>query len=43
MLLGNTQRVQLFISNKVFIYVFELLNPGGPLISMISVVTLSET
>lgn len=35
MLLGDTQRVKLFICSKLFICVFEILNPGGPLISMI--------
>lgn len=35
MLLGNTQKVKLFICRKLFICVFEILNPGGPLISMI--------
>lgn len=32
---GNTQKVKLFICRKLFICVFEILNPGGPLISMI--------
>lgn len=29
------KRVKLFICSKLFICVFEILNPGGPLISMI--------
>lgn len=31
----NAQRVKLFICSELFICVFEILNPGGPLISMI--------
>lgn len=35
MLRGDTQRVKLFICSKLFICVFKILNPGGPLISII--------
>lgn len=35
MLLGNTQKVKLFICRMLFICFFEILNPGGPLIDMI--------
>lgn len=34
---GNAQRMKLFICSKLFICVFEILNPGGPLINMIFV------
>lgn len=34
MLLRDPQRVTLFIFSKLFIFVFEISNPGGPLFSM---------
>lgn len=34
LLLGDTQRVQLFICSKLFMCGFEILNPKGPLSSM---------
>lgn len=34
MLLRDPQRVMLFIFSKLFIFVFEISNPGGPLFSM---------
>lgn len=34
MLLRDPQRVMLFIFSKLFIFVFEILNPGGPFFSM---------
>lgn len=34
MLLRDPQRVPLFIFSKLFIFVFEISNPGGPFFSM---------
>lgn len=34
MLLRDPQRVMLFIFSKLFIFVFEISNPGGPFFSM---------
>lgn len=34
MLLKDPQRVTLFIFSKLFIFVFEISNPGGPFFSM---------
>lgn len=34
MLLRDPQRVMLFIYSKLFIFVFEISNPGGPLFNM---------